>query len=264
MPATPADARLIFSVDVDAGYPASDLSGLKQVDAAAGRLLDMFRRRQVRATWALGQLAGSSLARRLVDAGHEVGVLGEVAWTGPEVVRKRCWAELASRSAALLDAGAQVTSLLVHSGPSEVPSDLLAKHGIRVVRPAPLSQPQASGWRQLLLGLAQSPRCEAPARALRHGIWELASGPSLPGPTLRKTWRSLARTSGGLLSLTLDLPRLAGGAEQGWDAVESIVERAGQLRDAEQLHVQTMAQWLATTSPSAQRQPARSILGRAA
>src|SRR5579872_6243655 len=116
MPASSADARLIFTVDVDAGYPASDLSGLRQVDVAAGRLLDLFRRRQVRATWALGQLAGSSLTRRLVDAGHEVGVLGEAAWTGPEVVRKRCWAELASRSMALVEAGAQVTSLLVHHG----------------------------------------------------------------------------------------------------------------------------------------------------
>ncbi|HEY5311178.1 MAG TPA: hypothetical protein VIK18_01620 [Pirellulales bacterium] len=264
MPASPADARVIFSVDVDAGYPASDLLGLQQLDAAAGRLLDMFRRRQLRATWALGHLAASSLARRLVDAGHEVGILGEAAWMGPEVARKRCAAELASHTAALIAAGAQVTSLLIHHGPAALPLDLLAKHDIRAVRPAPLISPPTSGWQQRLIGLAQSQRREVPARALRHGVWELASGPSLPSPTLRKTWRSLARTSGGPLSLTIDLPRLATGAEQGWAAIESIVARAGELRDAEQLHVQTMAQWLAATNPSSQRQPARSILGRAA
>jgi hypothetical protein len=209
-------------------------------------------------------LAASSLARRLVDAGQEVGVLNEAPWSDLVATRKRCWAELAGRSAALVAAGAQVTSLLVHDGPCELPLDLLAKHGIRAVRPAPLATPQTSRWRQLLLGLLQAQRREAPARALRHGIWQLASGPCLPAPTFRKTWRSLARASGGPLCVTIDLPRLTGGAEHGWAAIESIVQRAGQLRDAEQLHVQTMAQWLAATTPTALRQSARSILGRAA
>ena len=50
MPIAAAAARVIFTVDVDAGYPASDLPGLRQIETAACRLIDCFRRRQLLAT----------------------------------------------------------------------------------------------------------------------------------------------------------------------------------------------------------------------
>jgi hypothetical protein len=264
MPVPSVAATLIFSVDVDAGYPPSDLLGLRQLDIAAGRLLDLFRRRQLRATWGLGQLASSSLARRLVDAGHEVGVLGELAWAGTGMARSRYSAELARRGAALAEAGGRATTLLMHYGLADVPLDLLARNGIRAVRPAPVNALQTGGWRQLLRGWARPSVGQTPQRAARHGIWELAVGQSLPASLTRRTLRSLARPAFNPLPLTIDLPRLARGEAEGWAAIERVVERASQLRDAELLQIETVAEWLGATSHRAHRRPARSILRRAA
>ena len=264
MPRSYAAATLIFSVDVDAGYPASDLAGLRQVDLAAGRLLDVFRRRQLRATWGLGHLAASSLARRLIDAGHEVGVLGEPAWAGAGITRSRYSAELARRIAALVEAGGRVTTLLMHNGLADVPMDLLARNGIRAVRPAPTSAPKTKSWRQLLRNWVRPTVAQPPTRATRHGIWELAVGPSQPAMATRRSLRRLARAEFNPLPLTIDLPRLTRGGEEGWAAVERVVERAGQLREADQLQIETIAAWLGGINQTPLRQPARSILRRAA
>ncbi|HEX4149466.1 MAG TPA: hypothetical protein VHY20_10775 [Pirellulales bacterium] len=264
MPTALAAATLIFSVDVDAGYPASDLAGLRQVDLAAGRLMDIFRRRQLRATWGLGQLAASSLARRLVDAGHEVGVLGELAWAGTGISRSRYSAELGRRVAALVESGGRVTTLLMHQGVADVPLDLLARHGIRAVRPAPASAPRASLWRKLLGGWKRSAVGEPPMRCLRHGIWELAAGQSQPTGVSRRSLRRLARAAFNPFPLTIDVSRLASGGEENWSAVERVVQHAEQLREREQVQIETVAAWLGGVSQTPLRRPARSILRRAA
>lgn len=261
MPAAAPLARMIFTVDVDAGFPASDLPGLRQIEIAAGRLIDVFRRRQLQATWGLSQLAGSSLARRLVDAGHEIAVLGEPAWLGVGIDRKRSATELAQRCAALAGAGAQTKSLLVHQVPANLPLDVLARHGIRGVRRPP-AVAERSKLKRLIAHLSSAPK-ESPVRALRHGIRELAGAVSVPSSSGRRVLRSLVAKSGSVAPLVIDLSRMAAGPEAGWQAIERLVEQAGQLRDAGQLHVPTMADWLLGVERAA-RTAARSILHRAA
>lgn len=262
---TPGPATIMFSIDVDAGYPANDQPGLRQLDAAVSRLLDLLRRRQVQATWAMGHLAAGNVVHRLVDAGHEVAVLAEPAWAATAAVdRKRFVAELACRTAAIAKAGGEASTLVLHNAPVELPLDVLVRQGVRLVRsPAAVKQP-ARTLGQRLRGLVQRSAPIVPARDLRHGIVELVCGPALPWADSRKIARRLNGVSRGPLPLAIDLPRLAHGPQSAWGVLENVVQLAAELREAQHAHVSTMAQWLAAEGAADSRHPARSILARAA
>lgn len=146
-----AAGRITFSIDLE---PSLDLPEelTAEFDAVSRRLLSLFDRHKLAATWAVAD-PGRSIARddiRRSPQGHEIAVLGERSWLSDQVGRNLQARELNRRLQGARNAGLSVSTLVLRDVE-------LADHtwmrdlGVRTVRTTPvddLAEGVASGvWR---------------------------------------------------------------------------------------------------------------------
>lgn len=150
---------------VSADFPMGSEQSL-----GATRLLEIFSRHRIPATWSVGDPGRSRLARLLLSSPlpHEIAILGDASWVGVRAGRTRLAAELTRRCEAAEAAGIHVRTLALRETSLQDHWDLLAKHRIRVVRTGIVTQ---------------TPSASVRPRSIRMGVWQTAPSASLPDET---------------------------------------------------------------------------------
>ena len=154
MPIAAAAARVIFTVDVDAGYPASDLPGLRQIETRGLPADRLFSPASVAGNLGPGAFGRQQPCTAVSGCRSRAGR----AWrnglgSGRALIASRYCRRIGPDAAPRWRGRRPVTVLLMHDGLADVPLDVLARHGIRAVRPAAakFARPSAAG-EQLLGG----------------------------------------------------------------------------------------------------------------
>ncbi|MEO8497274.1 MAG: hypothetical protein ABI614_19565 [Planctomycetota bacterium] len=231
-----------LSVDVREGSASSLQSELHQ-------LLKALQRVQIPATFSTPTPGRDGLAERLraESLRHELAILADSTWIGPDVGRTQFARELASRVEVAQAHRASFRTIAVTDTELTTNLDLLVKHRISVVR-SPLNtgfQPQS----------------------LRYGVWQAPVSFTLPskgrwqlGGTEWAINRALSRASRsqGLVHLVVGLETLTDQAEVA--SLERILTVVQRRRSKGQIAVVTMQGLVERLAPERQAVSARSVL----
>lgn len=236
---------LVVSVDFPAG--AEHLVGVS-------RLLEIFSKHRLPATWAVSNPGRSQLASLVLASPlrHEMAILADSSWIGSRAGRTRLAMELARRTDAATTAGIVVRTLALRETSLLDHWDLLAKHRIRVVRNAVVTQ---------------TPSAFVRPRAARVGVWHTSPSARLPDDTRwwpeRSGHRAVqAAAAGALVHLLIDGPRCD---QRHLRIVDRVLAYAAQCQASHMIHVATLEAAVARLVGQQQAlRPLRSILRVAA
>jgi hypothetical protein len=169
----------LFTIPVDPHDGEFHVDRHRGLSELTRRLVNVFSAYQLRATWAASNPAKCAAMAPVwgSDTEHELAILGNAGWLGPNVGRMRFAQELGRRVHQAATVGVSVRSLVPQVASVKEHADLVLKLGITSV--AGLSR-------------AMGPRPAATPRALHFGLWELPVSLNLPLPA--SWWSSGART----------------------------------------------------------------------
>jgi hypothetical protein len=220
-------------------------------------LLDSYR---LAATWAVGDPAHSATTALLTlsEIQHEIALLGDHHWLGPNAGRKRFAHELARRVSQARSAGIELNTIMPRVAPIAEHIDLVVKHGLRAtVGTAAITE----GRNQTVL-----------PHALHYGVWEFAATARLPlqsswfsgaGRKLTKCIRAAANTA-ATIHLLVDAPALEHDGRGAMSSVARLIGEVGQLHARGMIRTETLGAAAARLSDLPVAKPQRSILSRAA
>ncbi|MCA9101810.1 MAG: hypothetical protein R3C10_19300 [Pirellulales bacterium] len=264
---------VVISVDVTTDSPP--------LLAEIPRLLDLFDRLSLSATWALDDAAGVELARQIAvrTAGHELALLVGPDALDDDASRGEVARYVVARQEQLAEADLTATTLAGEQSAAwlERDVDLLAKHGIETVRFGASCNDSAMIKRRLPAVLGVCDWLWAGAAPMvhpqnvRYGVWSLPGSMSMPAAVphtrlaadVARVGRSVetAAADGGVFHLVVHLERLLVRNTQGEMSLVSVLKRISHARAEGRLDVGTASQvtqqW---ARPSRTTVPARSIL----
>lgn len=243
---------VVISVDI----PADQQAGVADVP----RLLDLFDRLGIAATWALAGDVDISLARKISDrtVGHELAMLVDSDAIHGRATRGQVARYIISRQEQLAAAELSATSLIGQgsvAGWLDRDVDLLAKHGITTIRFGGDGADAAARGRRLRvfrgardwLWASSAPMVQP--ESVRFGVWSLAASmniPDSPVPTglaadVARACRSVeaAAVDGGLFHLVVGLEQLIGRGSRGESSLEAVLKRVAEARSEDRLDVVT-------------------------
>ena len=265
-PFAPDRGSLVISIDLEL-VPGQRLrlDDQRRLASMTDSLIEALRDFRLAATWAVADPAVSAATEAIRaaaennnddDDAHDIAVLGDHTWIGPQAGRTRFARELSRRVLRAQVAGIGVSTLVVRDAVLCDHLDLLVKHGITAVRdtrPLPSGTPYG-------------------AEPVRYGVWrmgathrlgDLAAGRlGASGAIRRAVSRAAARAEA--CHLVIDAAQLARAGKGAPQRLQRVLRHIARLRDREELSVRTMAQTARTLMPARGRRAARSILHRAA
>jgi hypothetical protein len=265
---------VVISVDVSAAQ--------QQATADVPRLLDLFDRLGIAATWALDEGVSIDLARQISvrTVGHQLALLADPGVLHSHATRGQVVRYITARQQQLAEAQLTATSLVGHRpavGWLERDADLLAKHGITTVRFDDDRDDASSGKGRLraVRGMcdwlwASGAPMVRPV-SVRFGVWSLPGSMSVPASPVHtrlaadvaRACRSVetAATDGGLFHLVVGLEQLLERGSRGESSLEAVLKRAAEARSQGRIDVATTAEATGRFAHPPRRAPAaRSIL----
>jgi hypothetical protein len=254
----------------------------QQATADVSRLLDLFDRLGIAATWALDEGVSIDLARQISvrTAGHELALLADPTALHSRVSRGQVARYIIARQERLSEARLMATSLVGHRpavGWLDRDVDLLAKHGIATVRFGD-SRDDASSRKGRLRAIrgvcdwlwAGAAPMVRPV-SVRFGVWSLPGSMAVPASSVHtrlaadvaRACRSVetAAADGGVFHLVVSLEQLLRRGSRGESSLTAVLERAAQARSQDRLDVATATQVTQRFARPGRTSPAaRSIL----
>jgi hypothetical protein len=252
--------QLQITVALEPATPDLNVESHRRLGDFAKRLVDLFTAERLWATWAVGAPGRSKVCAAVIRAAaeHEIAILGDAEWLGPEAGRTRFARELAARITQARCAGISVTSLVTPLLPPQAHIDLVVKYGISAV---------AGGQHE-----KRPAHREAIPQALHYGVWQLPASARMP--TAGSWWfsgrRLLMRRIGSAAKnaatfhLVIDAPALERASNGNVRNLARITRRIAEFRDRGLLQVETLAQAAARLTSVPAVTPQRSILRQAA
>ena len=234
----------VFGLSIDLQEnAASSLQGVLP------QLLKTLRRVQIPATFSTPSPGCDGLIEQLraESLRHELAILGDSTWIGPDVGRTQFARELASRVETAKAHGTVVHTIAVTDAELTTNLDLLVKHRISVVR-----SPMNTGFQ---------------AQSLRFGVWQAPVSFTFPSkgrwPFSGTEWaitRALSRAarSHGLVHLVVELETLKDHAQAA--SLERVLTTVQRRRNKGLIAVVTMQGLVARLAPQRQADSARSVL----
>lgn len=214
------------------------------------------------AAWCLRDPAAGPLAEELPALGpeHEVALLGDASWASPHAGRGLLHRTLSDRLGRARAAGLDVSTLALANCPPTDQTDLLYRHGLRVVRSAP-PQARVGGFNPWKHWFARSDRATAP-RALRWGLWEVpvAANTAVQGYRAILGELDAAYRRRTAFHLTIDLPSLAEGGQLAQRGLERCCTEMQRRLNVAGVDARNLREWSRRLLPSAAAPAARSIL----
>ena len=258
-PFAPDRGSLMISIDLElAPGNRMRLDDQRRLASTTDMLIEALRDGRLAATWAVADPAVSAATAviRAADAAHDVAVLGDHTWIGPQAGRTRFARELSRRVLTAQVAGIDVSTLVVRDVALCDHLDLLVKYGITAVRDTRTMRSVAT----------------CGAEPVRYGVWRMrathcvgdvvAGRLGATGAIRRAVSRASARSEA--CHLAIDAAQLAHAGTGAGRRLQRVLRGIAQLRDGEELSVRTMAQTARTLVPARVESPARSILHPAA
>ncbi|MEX0678167.1 MAG: hypothetical protein WD063_13880 [Pirellulales bacterium] len=254
---------LTISVDLEIDVAHVGLAGGREIEELTARLLELFARYEMPATWAVADPAVSAAREPLAAArsGHELAILGDASWVGRAAGRGRFARELERRAARARAEGWPVDTLVLKTVLPIDHCDLAIKEGIIAARH--LSAAHSDG----------SPRRLQP-QSLRFGLWAFPVSITLPGTSRWLPGGGGSRAarfaideaiSGkGLVHFVVDAPRLAARGRSGVRELVRVVEHAERRRRHGLLEVATLGATARKLARENHGRPSHSILRPAA
>jgi hypothetical protein len=223
-----AQRKTIVSVSIDLADPTSAPPLGHDPSALASRLVDLFQQCAFPATWAIPDPTEARWTRQLAGSplGHEIALLADPAWAGPDVGRTQFSRELRRRTEYLASLGRRVTTLVLHQLESLEDLDLLVKHRIPLIRGDAANS-------------AHSPSLYLQPQSVRFGVWKTPITAALTG---RAGWLWLSEVAaarravrravgqGGFVHIVIDAARWA---EQGPPDLKAIRNLLHSIRQQE-------------------------------
>ncbi|MBC8350915.1 MAG: hypothetical protein H8E66_02950 [Planctomycetes bacterium] len=234
----------VFSLSVDLGEHAE-----QRLQTELSPLLKTLRRAQIPATFSARSPGCVGLIEKLRGESlrHELAILADSTWAGPNVGRTRFARELASHVKTAKAHGATIRTIALADTELTSNLDLLVKHRISVVR-----SPMNTGFQ---------------AQSLRFGVWQAPVSFTLPSTGRWQfggiEWainRALSRAarSNGLVHLVVGLESLADPTEAA--TLERILTTVQRRRNKGSIAPVTMQGLLARLAPQRQAVSAHSVL----
>jgi hypothetical protein len=249
---------LIVSVDVDSDELRGDLNMQRALNSSGVALMGVLANHGVAGTWALSDPARSLITERLIADGlpHELALLGESSWAGPEMGRVRFFRELAGRVQEASDKGLKLETLALRE--AHVPHyDLLVRSGVCALRNREPERSASSWWRSPI----GAPNLAQP-QALRWGLWKISATWHNFTAGLMSSRRGVDRSisTGGLITWVLDGPKLVLGGQSMLRLVDRVLAYATRRREEGLLRIETVQGFVSRQRPKRETAPAESIL----
>lgn len=203
----------------------------------------------IRATWSLAEPAQCSRLKDLAADRHEIGLLGDASWIGPQISRRHFAQNLVSRLEAVRAHGVRLETLALHQTQLEQHSDLLVKANIRAIRPDVAAGKHSKSLRP---------------QSIRYGVWQAPASHQIEAQlpswqaaqqawSIRRAIRKATQTS-GVVHLRVRLTP-QGLNRHSWNALDRVFAYASQEAEANRLQVLTIAQLV--HQATSRRLPAR-------
>jgi hypothetical protein len=248
----------MVSVSVDIGAASDDVAGVRaghdEIRSVCIELLDRFNKRQIAASWALASLANAALNRQIVAGrpGHEIALLAASQTPSDAQSRGDVVRRIVRPIQQAVATGIAVSSIALVDGPPPRHVDLLAKHGITMIR---------SAWRR-----HSSDRIEH----VCYGMWHVPVAADVRGGgwvanqaqlRLARGTIGAAMRGGGFCHLRIDAVALAqGNVACSLRTVDRLLRDLAQVRDAGQIVIETLRETAQRLAPRRTVPAARSIL----
>jgi hypothetical protein len=248
---------LIVSVDVDSDELRGDLNMQRALNSSGVALLGVLANHGIAGTWALSDPARSLMTERLLGdhLPHELALLGESHWAGPEMGRARFVRELASRVQEAADKGLKLETLALRE--THVPHhDLLVKSGVCALRNREREARANSWWP------AGRTAAAGHAQPLRWGLWKVSATWHNFAAGVMSSRRGVDRSisTGGLITWVLDGPKLVGGGQSMLRLVDRVLSYAALRREQGALRIETVNGFVSRQLRRREPAPAESIL----
>jgi hypothetical protein len=220
------------------------------------KLVELLDSERLAATWAVGDPAHSATTTLLTmsEIQHEVALLGDHHWLGPEAGRKRFAHELARRVSQARAAGIQLNTLMPRVATVAEHIDLVVKHGIRAL---------------VGVGSDSNGRVQATVpHALHYGVWEFSATNARPAQSgwfssgRRKLFQNIRRAAdeAATIHLLIDAPAVEQGGAAAMNSITRLIREVGQLRERGLVRAETLGTAAARLSDLPVATPQRSIL----
>jgi hypothetical protein len=249
---------LIVSVDVDAACLRGDLNMQRTLNSTTVALLGVLGNHGVAGTWALCDPANSLMTERLVNDAvpHELALLSESGWSGPNLGRVRFARELTGR---VQDAQSQGLKLETLALCDRLPlyHDLLVKCGLSALR-GPAEEGRTNSWWPNTMRTSSANGIQP----LRWGLWQVKSTWRNFEGGLMSSRRGIDRSActGGLITWVLDGPKLAAGGASMLRLIDRVLAYAVQRRNQGGLNIETVRGFVNRQLKRPESSPAESIL----
>ncbi len=253
--------RTAISISVDLPvHAAGSGSPHDAVDFASG-LIELFHQSAFPATWSLADPESAPWTRQLARSplGHEIALIVDPTWAGPNVSRSQFSQELRRRSEVISGLGRRLTTLVLRETNLQDHLDLLVKYRIPLIRDGAPSETRPS------YNFPQP-------QSLRFGVWRAPITTTLEG---RTHWLNFKETAtarrlvsrsireGGFVHLVIDSQRLAERRRTELGSMQNLLHFIRQHELRGQLAVgplqQIAARWIQPRAAT----PSRSVLRRA-
>ena len=265
---------VVISVDVSSTEP--------RATADVPRLLDLFDRLGIPATWALDAEVDIDLARQIAvrTVGHELALLADSGTLHSHATRGQVARYIIARQQRLAEAELSATSLVGHRpavGWLERDVDLLSKHGIATIRFGDSRADESAGRARLRVVRGVSDWLWASAapmvrpESVRFGVWSLPGSMTVPATSVTtrlaadvaRACRSVetAASDGDVFHLVVGLEQLVARGSRGEASLETVLKRAAQAKSQDLVTIATATGATRRLArPSRKTPAARSIL----
>jgi len=256
---------LAISIDLDLDVQRRGGDQQRSLETIGRQLADLLDQYHLPATWAVADPAVSAATDRILatDPAHEIAILGDRTWVGPEADRPRFARELTRRATRGRTAGLAISTLLLRGTELDSHLDLAVKQGITAVARAETKP-----------GTRWFARTRPEIAPLRFGLWQLPTQLALPSERDWRFWRSPARqaktelaravTEREVFHLSISGLAAAEASRSTLRTLDRLLADAARAREAGLLVVETVAATARRLSGGRQANPARSILQPAA
>ncbi|HTU26132.1 MAG TPA: hypothetical protein VMF30_12075 [Pirellulales bacterium] len=256
---------LAISVDLELDVTRHGGDQQKSLETVGRQLAELLARHRLPATWAVADPAVSAATDRILAANpaHEIAILGDRTWVGPEADRPRFARELTRRVTRGRTAGLAISTLLLRGTDLDSHLDLAVKQGITAV--ARVEATPAAGW---------IVRSRPEVSPLRFGLWQLPTQIALPSQRTWRFWRSPARQARAELAhavrehnvfhLSISGLAAADHSRSVLRTLDRLMVDVARARESGQLVVETLTATARRLAGPRQATPARSILQPAA
>lgn len=235
------------------------LTALRKSFAWLGKLLTGLG---LPATWNVRDPAASPLRDEIsnLELAHEVALLGDATWASPHAGRGLLHRVLSDRLGRARDAGWEISTLALANCPPTDQTDLLLRHGLRVVRSAP-PLARVGGFNPWKQWFARTERAAAP-RALRWGLWEVPVAANTAVQSYRAILAGLdvACRQRTAYHLSIDLASLAEGGQLAQRGLERCCTQMQHRMMVAGVAAHSLCEWSQRLMHSTAAPAARSIL----